>query len=145
MAYSVNRQVFEILELFEKAKTKKEKLKVLKDHEEVWALRDVLRGTFDDLVQWNLPGGEPPYVPNVPESPPTTLLKQHVNFAYFVRGVRESEQINKIAREKKFIDMLESIHPEDAKVLVSMINKKPHVKGLTKKIVEEAYPDLIPK
>jgi len=43
-----------------------------------------------------------------------------------------------------FIEICESVHPEDARILVSMINKKPPVKGLTEKLVKEAYPDLIP-
>jgi len=43
-----------------------------------------------------------------------------------------------------FIEMLETIHPEDAKILLNMIQKKPPVKGLTEKVVKEAFPDLLP-
>lgn len=144
MAYSIKRQVHEIFEQFEKAKNRHDKIKVLKNHEQVAALKDVLRGIFDDRIQWNLPGGAPPYVENNPDTSPSTLLKQHMKFKYFVKGLRESENMIKFKREKMFIDVLESIHPEDAKILVSMINKKNPVKGLTKKIVQEAYPNLIP-
>jgi hypothetical protein len=38
--------------------------------------------------------------------------------------------------------MLEGVHPEDAKVLVNMINKKPY-KSITRKVVEEAFPGLL--
>lgn len=136
-------EVFEILERFEKAKSRKEKIAVLQQNN-IMPLRDVLQGTFDDRVQWNLPSGTPPYTENIPESVPSTLLKQHLKFKYFVKGVPTSENLIKPKREKMFIDILESVHPEDAKILVSMINKKPPVKGLTKKLVQEAYPDLIP-
>jgi hypothetical protein len=42
-----------------------------------------------------------------------------------------------------FISILEAVHPEEAEVLVKMKDKKQLVKGLTKKLVEEAYPGLI--
>ena len=48
-------------------------------------------------------------------------------------------------REKIFLDILESVHPGDAELLVQMINKKLEVKGITKKLVQEAYPNLILK
>jgi len=142
MAITNRQQVFEIFESFEKASTKKDKIEVLRKNE-IMPLLDVLRGTFDEAIQWNLPGGTPPYTPNVPESAPSSLLKQHLNFKYFVKGLRESERLNTIRRERMFIDMLESIHPKDAQILVNMINKQSPVKGLTKALVKEAFPNLI--
>lgn len=142
MAITNRQQVFEIFESFEKASTKKDKIEVLRKNE-IMPLLDVLRGTFDEAIQWNLPGGTPPYTPNVPESAPSSLLKQHLNFKYFVKGFRESERLNTIRRERMFIDMLESIHPKDAQILINMINKQSPVKGLTKALVKEAFPNLI--
>ena len=142
MVNYVQRQVFEILEKFVTCKTRKEKIEHLQLNN-IMPLKDVLRGTFDDKIQWNLPPGKPPYTANRPESTPSTLLKQHKKFKYFVKVFRESESLIPVKRERMFIDMLESIHPEDADILISMINKKPPVKGLTKKIVEEAFPNLI--
>ena len=136
-------EVFEILNKFEEAKSRKDKISVLRKYD-IMPLRDVLQGTFDDNIVWNLPEGEPPYKPQRPESVPSTLLKQHMKFKFFVKGLFDSEKLKPLKRESMFVSMLESIHPEDAKVLVSMINKNPPVKGLTKKIVQEAYPDLIP-
>lgn len=143
MAVSVRKlEVFEILEKVENAKTKKDKIAVLQKNE-IMPLLDVLRGTFDETIQWNLPGGTPPYTPNNEESYPSTLLRQHRNFKYFVKGLRESNRLNPIRRERMFIDILEAIHPKDAELLVSMINKKSPVKGLTKSLVKEAFPQLI--
>lgn len=136
-------EVFEILEKVGKAKTRKDKIDILRNND-IMPIRDVLRGTFDDRIQWNLPAGEVPYNANSIESYPSTLLKQHLKFKYFVKGLRESDNLTKPKREKLFIDMCEAVHPEDAKILVSMINKKAPVKGLTKKLIQEAYPDLIP-
>jgi len=143
MASNKRLEVFEVLEDFDKVKSRKEKIAILKKHES-WPLKDLLRGIFDDKIQWNLPAGQPPYTPCNVGSPPSTFLKMNVNLKYFVKGVRDSENMTVIRREKKFIDMLESVHPADAKLLVSMINKQNPVKGLTKKLIQEAYPDLIP-
>ncbi len=140
--YPKKMEVFEILEKFEQAKNKQERVKVLKQHD-IMPLLDVLRGTFDEAIQWNLPGGTPPYTPSSEESPPSTLLRHHRNFKYFVKGLRESSKLNPIRRERMFIDMLEAVHPRDAEILISMINKKSPVKGLTKTIVKEAFPELI--
>jgi hypothetical protein len=39
--------------------------------------------------------------------------------------------------------MLESIHAEDALIVLDMVAKKSPVKGLTKKLVLEAFPKLL--
>lgn len=140
--YPKKMEIYEILQKFEAAKNKQERVKVLQQNN-IMPLLDVLRGTFDDSIQWNLPGGTPPYTPSSAETPPSSLLRQHRNFKYFVKGLQESSKLTPVRREHMFIDMLETVHPNDAEILVSMINKKSPVKGLTKKIVEEAFPELI--
>jgi len=141
----MNYEVWEIFEKFEKAKNRKERIQILKENSQHWAMRDVLQGTFDDKVQWNLPSGAVPYTPQAEDAPtPSSLNKTHMQFKYFVSGLRESEDLLNIKRERMFVDMLESIDSRDAAILVSMINKKAPAKGLTEKIVKEALPDLIP-
>jgi hypothetical protein len=46
-----------------------------------------------------------------------------------------------------FIKLLEAIHPNDAKVIIRMKDKdlQGMYKGVTKKLVEEAFPGLIRK
>ena len=43
-----------------KARSKKQKIEILRNNES-WALKDILRGTYCDTIQFNLPGGKPPY------------------------------------------------------------------------------------
>jgi len=135
-------QVYEILEKAAKSKTRDEKIKILKQND-IMPLLDVLKGTFDETIQWNLPAGPVPYTPSSEESHPSTLRKQHLNFKYFVKGLRESNRLTPVKRERMFIDMCESVHPRDAEVLVAMINKKSPQKGITKTLVKEAFPNLI--
>ena len=44
-----------------------------------------------------------------------------------------------------FIEMLEAVHPKDAEILLCMKDKKQLVKGLTKKLIQEVFPNLIQK
>ena len=135
-------EVFEILEQFGQQTTRADKIKLLKANN-IPAIRDVCRGAYDKTLEFNLPEGKPPYSPNKPESVPSTLRKEHRNFGYFVKGLPQAEKITNMRRETMFIQMLESIHAEDAIIVLNMVAKKAPVKGLTKKIVEEAFPNLL--
>ena len=55
MVNKVTYMVFEILEKAAMAKTRADKIAVLQQHKECWALRDILRGSFDDSLDFNLP------------------------------------------------------------------------------------------
>lgn len=134
--------VYEVLDLVAKAKSKDEKVKILRENES-GALHDVIRGTFDERIVWLLPqGGPPPYTPNKPESTPSNFLRECVKLAYFVKGGRAPD-LNPIRREMMFIQLLESIHPRDAELLIDVINKKAP-KGLTRAVAKEAFPNLLP-
>tara|TARA_R110000796_G_scaffold62666_10_gene144553 strand:- start:349 stop:783 length:435 start_codon:yes stop_codon:yes gene_type:complete len=136
--------IFEILEKASKEKSRAEKVLYLKQHGANWALKDILRGTFDDTVKWNLPEGRPPFEPAAEESHPSNLTQHNKKFAYFVPN-GPGAKMPAVKREKMLLDILETVHPEDAEVLVGMITKKMPIKGITKKIVQEAFPDLILK
>ena len=133
--------VYEVFELFEKAKTRKEKIEVLKKHES-WALKDVLKGALDPKIEWLLPKGEVPYTACEEHSTPSSLLRKNRDFRYVVKGGAGGEMPS-IKREKIFLGIVESIHPKDAELVCAMINKKLPVQGLTTKLVQEAYPGLL--
>ena len=135
-------QVFEVFEEYKKAGSREDRLEVLKKYSNHYAFRDILRGTFDDSLEFNLPEGRPPFTPNKPESAPTTLLKRHREFGLYVSG-GQGDSLPAYKRESKFIQLLEGIHPEDAEYVLKMVAKKPPVRYITKKIVQEAFPNLI--
>lgn len=135
---------FELLEKVANAKTKAEKVELLKQQQNNWALKDILRGTFDEAVVFLLPDGKVPYEPAAAESHPSNWTQHNKKLAYFVKG-GPGQRMLKPKREKMFLDILESIHPRDAELLVGMINKKMPIKGITKKLVQEAFPSLILK
>lgn len=133
--------IYEVIGKAEKAKSKKDKIEILKQNES-WALKDILRGTYDSKVKWNLPKGQPPYTPNDGQyNAPSNLLKRNVDFKYFVEG-GPGNKLPSYKRESIFVGLIEAIAPEDALLVISMINKEPP-KGLTRKVVEEAFPGLL--
>lgn len=136
----IQKYVFEVLAEAASKKKKEEKIKVLKTNAS-WALRDILRGSMDSKVIWNLPEGAPPYTESEEHNHPSELQRDYKQFSWFVKGGK-GDKLPAFKRERIFIGLLEGVHPGDAKLIIDMINKKPP-KGLTRKIVEEAFPGLL--
>jgi hypothetical protein len=141
MVNQVTYMVYEIIEKVAAAKKREDKISILRQYHNNWALKDILRGTYDDKIQWNLPGGKPPFDPADEQTHPSSLTQHNKKFMYFVKGL-QGDQMAAVKREKIFLDIIETVHPKDAELMLGMINKK-SIKGVTKKIVEEAFPDLI--
>ena len=134
-------EVFEILERFENITSKNERVAYLRE-QSIPALKDVVRGCFDESLEFLLPAGTPPYTPNKPESTPSTLKKLHRQFGDFVRGAR-SAGMEQFKIERQFILLLESIHPSDALIVLKMIKKEQPAKFITRNLSEEVCPGLI--
>jgi len=141
MAHQVTRRVHEVIEMASEAKTREDKIAVLKKHE-TQALKDVLVGTFHSKIEWNLPLGRPPFEAAEERSVPSNLLKQTRKFNDLIKG-GPGDTLPAFKREQIFIRLIEQIHPKDAELLLKMVAKKQPAKGITKKLVEEAFPGLI--
>src|SRR5210317_388392 len=130
----------EILTKVNNAKDKPKKIEVLKQNGSV-PLRMVLKGAFDPKIEWDLPPGIPPYIANeAPAGTEHTYLELEAKRLYnFVKG--GNAQLNKIRKETLFIQMLEGLHADEAKVLIDMKNKtlNKSFKGLTSEMVKEAF------
>jgi hypothetical protein len=140
-----NLTIHEMLKKVVSQTAKADKVKMLKEYN-CLALRDILKGSYDDEIQFLMPEGEPPYEPASDRNPPSSLHKMSKRFKYFAVG-GPGERINKARVENMFIEVLEGIHPDDAKLVIAMKDKKVKslYKGLTKNVVMEAFPKLISK
>ena len=123
------------------AKDKPRKLKVLTDNDSV-PLRQVLKGAFDPSIEWLLPkGNDVPYeVNDAPLGTEHTLLSQEAKRLYlFTKGGDNTLTQNK--RETLFIQMLEGLSAEEAKFLITVVNKRVNneYKGFTANLVKEAF------
>ena len=138
---SVPLLMSEIATKINNAKDKPRKLKVLTDNDSV-PLRQVLKGAFDPNIEWLLPKGtDVPF--NVNEAPigtEHTLLSQEAKRLYlFTKGGDKS--LTQKKRETLFIQMLEGLSAEEAKFLITVVNKRVNneYKGFTANLVKEAF------
>ena len=85
MVETVTLLLFEVFEKISKASTKKEKIELLKKYNSS-ALLNILKGTFDDSIEWLLPDGSPPYTPAEAHNAASNLMRKYDQFKYFVKG-----------------------------------------------------------
>ena len=102
----------------------------------------ILQLTFHKNLIFDLPKGDPPYKPlEVPDNwGYNRMPKELRKIGYFLKGVQNN--LKGFQKEKMFIEMLESVSPEEAKLFLMMKNKKMTYKGITRKLVEESLPHL---
>lgn len=129
-----------ILETASQFKTNQEKIQYLRQHDSS-ALRTVLQYAMDPKVKWLLPEGEPPYKKNQNIDQEGMLYAEARRLYLFVEG--GNPNLTKLKREMLFIDLLQSVHPKDAELLISVKEKKLPYKNYSKKLINEAFPGLI--
>ena len=98
----------EVLQKVSNAKTKDQKIKLLKEYN-TNALRSILIANFDESIVSLLPPGEVPYTPNdAPEGTEHTVLEKEYRKLYlFFKG--GSSTLKQSKREEQFIQMLEGL------------------------------------
>lgn len=135
MVYSIS----EILSKISKFKKTQDKVQYLKEND-TFAMRVILQAIYDPNVKFLLPPGVPPYKPNEFHDTHHILKKEARKIRYFIEGFYPN--LRQIKREQMFIELLESVHPEDAKLLCDTKDKKV-IKGLNRTHIKEALPGLL--
>lgn len=134
-------EIFEILSSANRKRKPDETLRVLNEHKDNLALRYILQGAYDSNVTSYLPPGAPPFDAFPEKDPakvPSTLnFKQKTIFNLFEYSWGSKQP--RLKMEREFIKFLESIHSEDADILIRMKDKTLHEKypKLTKDVVRE--------
>ena len=130
----------EVLDKVHKAKTKDQKVKILRDNNTP-ALRTILKSSFDPNISWVLPDGDVPYTKN--EAPAgtehTTLAMESSKLWHFIKGA--DGQTPQWKKEQMFVQVLEGLHESEAELLINAKDKKLHqtYKGLSSNVVKEAF------
>ena len=131
----------EVLQKVSNAKTKKEKIVLLKKLNSN-ALRMLLIINFDDSVVSLLPPGDVPYKPNdAPEGTEHTILEKEARLLHhFFKG---GSNVSQSKRESMFIQMLEGLNSGEAEALILAKDKKIGKRWkITKACVSEAFPSI---
>ena len=130
----------EILTKVHGAKTKAQKIKILRD-EDCSALRQICKWSFDPKIETGLPSGTPPYIENeAPEGTEHMLLRTEGDKLYHY--IKDADpNLQSTVKERMFIRLLEGLHKDEAKLLCIVKDKKLHqvYKGLSTQVVTEAF------
>jgi hypothetical protein len=133
----------EILRKVSNAKTKKEKVDLLRKYNSN-ALRQMLIINFDDSIVSVMPEGDVPYTPNdAPVGTDHTRLESECRGLYrFFKG--GDNKLPALKRESMFVQLLEGLSSEEAELLVlckdGRLNQS--YKRITKTVVSEAFPSI---
>ena len=118
----------------------KEKAQALSTNRYVDAFKIIFKYIYDPQIKWLLPEGDPPYKPCEFLDIEGRFLAELRKIYLFVEG--GNPNLTNLRRETLFIQMLESIDPNDAKLLLAMKDKKSAFSGINKTIVRQAFPEL---
>lgn len=133
--------ISEVLQKAHNAKTKAEKIAILKENDSQ-ALRSIFIINYDESIISLLPEGAPPYTPNeAPAGTEHTKLEHEARLLFhFFKG---GSNIPSLKRETMFVQMLEGLHPDEAKVVIAAKDKKLNKRyKITKACVSEAFPQI---
>ena len=134
--------IAEIVDEAIKIQKKVDKLEYLKKHNSL-ELRIILQVMYDKTKELLIPNTAPPYTPTEPPDTYGALYREARKIKYFVKGY-SGDNLPHVKRENLFIEMLESVHPLDAQLLVKMIAQKP-LKGLPASVLNALEPGLVPE
>lgn len=136
--------VYEILEKFEQLKTPEDRKMFLKNNDN-YALRMTIRSAFHPHIKFLIDE-----IPNYKKSDAPigmgygTLHHVFEKFYLFEEGnTRAPSELTIERRKELLIQLLEQLEEREAKILESIIMKNLKVKGLTTRLIEEVWPNLL--
>ena len=166
-----NPLMFEIFDLASRQRTKAKKIEVLTRYSDI-SVKALMIWNYDETVTSALPEGEVPYagydeqtvytgtlndkideaarqmyenghfsLGNSDAEGRTTIRAQWKNLYHFVRGGNNG--LSNTRREMMFINLLESVHPLEAEILVLIKDKELESKyKIPFDVVQQAFPDI---
>ena len=133
-------QYYSFFQAVEDAKTRGEKIALLRSHMDDFTINAVMRMTYDMSIQYSLPDERPRYKPSeiFEYGNMNSEIKRFERV--FVKGAYPDLPNHKI--QTLFINVLEYVHPADAILLCGIIERKLPFKSLNEKLIKEARPEL---
>jgi hypothetical protein len=134
--------VHDILAAVSAERTNEKKVEILQRYNENF-IKSVLIWNFDESILSDLPPGEVPLTPkeDAEQRPGSNIRKEWNKLYNFVKGGNDA--MNKLRKETMFINILETLHPSEAEILILVKDKNLQSKySITKQLVSDAYPDI---
>ena len=145
---TLKHEVIKCIEIddFEKAKSKKDRMGVIQQNLSQTLVK-VLELTFHPQILWKvkeLPDNYKIPTDMLPGLTYDSLNAQLRRLYMFREGDPTAESLTPRRREELLLQILESIEPREAEVILGIFQKDLGVKGLDYKFVKEAFPNLLP-
>jgi hypothetical protein len=140
------KNIYEVFDEFELAESKKDRLKVIEKNLSK-TLVDVFLLTYHPDYQWLITEMPENYkIPTdmLPGLSPQQLSTEIRKMYLFRKGDDSAERLSPEKRTQLLLQMLETIEPREAEVVIGIFQKDLGVKGLNYKFVKEAFPNLLP-
>lgn len=132
--------ISEILRMANDAQDEHARLHILRMNDSP-TLRNMLNLALNKNVVWQLPDGIPPYKPNDLVDQQHRLYTEMRKMYLFIEG--GSPNLKQLRRETLFIELLESLDPEDAKLVIAAKDKNFPYSNITIELINTAFPGLI--
>jgi hypothetical protein len=140
------KNLYEVFDEFENAKNKQERMDVIQRNLS-HTLTNVLQLTFHPEFKWKVKELPENYkIPSdmLPGLTYDSLNSQLRRLYMFREGDKTAESLTERRRSELLLQILESIEPREAEVILGIFQKDLGVKGLDYKFVKEAFPNLLP-
>lgn len=133
--------ISEVIKKASNAKTKAEKIKILKDNNSQ-ALRSIFKWNYDPNITSDLPEGEVPYEKNeAPIGTEHTVLEREARGLW--RFIKGANTLSRMKREQLFIQLLEGLHESEAEIVCLAKDGSLQSKyRITHAVVKEAFPEI---
>jgi len=139
------KNLYEIFDEFELAKNKKERMAVIEKNLNK-TLVQVLELTFHPQIEWLIKDMPDNFqFKSIPEGMSYAKMSTEIRKLYlFRKGQAEAHALNPRKQNEILLQLLESLEPREAEVIIGIFKKDQGVKGLDYKFVKEAFPNLLP-
>ena len=142
-----NKNIYEVFDEFEEARSKKQRMEVI-GRNLSQTLVEVLRLTFHPNFQWYVDDMPENYIVQMDTKLPglgRTQLSTDLRKLYlFQKGHPTADKLTPRKRNELLIQLLETLEPREAEVVMGIFKKDLGVKGLTYKFIKDNTQGVLP-
>lgn len=140
------KPIYELFDDFEKCKNKKERMDLIGKNLSQ-TLVDVLNLTFNPNFKWKIKDLPENYTVPTDVLPGISFdsLNHKIKKLYMFReGDITAEKLTPKKQQELLFQLLNSLEPREAEIIMGIFRKDQGVKGLDYKFVKEAFPQMLP-
>jgi hypothetical protein len=106
------------------------------------ALKAIVGYAYDPVIEWLIPETDPPYTPQAKEADLQNVLFAEIRRLRIFVNHNDYLNTNQVVRERNFIELLESVDPDDAKLLNSLKRREMPYPNLGADVFKLAFPTI---